>query len=438
MTIDRRLLATIAGISLPAVVANITTPLLALTDVAVAGHLGAPVYIAAIAVGGTMFNMLFWLCGFLRMGSSGLTAQAFGAGDREAGQAIFNRAMLLAVIIGLLMIVCRHPLCSGLLALLDVEEETRLVASRYFMICVWGAPAVLGMFSLTGWCVGMQNSRLPMSVSLFIVVFNVAVSLTLVYVFRMKIEGIALGTLTAQWAGFLLALGLCVRRYGWHATPPGILLSGLRRFFSINADIFLRTVCLVAVTMWFTRVGAEQGTLMLAVNALLMQLFTLFSYIMDGLAFAAEALSGRYLGAGDRRMLSRAVKASLTLGGITALLFTVAYVLFGQSILSVLSSDEPVREMASEYSVWAVCVPMAGFSAFIWDGICIGLTRTRMMLLSMATATAVYFAVYFLLFPSLGNHGLWIAFLSYLLTRGIVLAVCPGRETLRQEPYSSR
>lgn len=271
--------------------------------------------------------------------------------------------------------------------------------------------------------------------SLFIDVFNIAVSVVLVYGWRMGIRGLAFGTLSAQWAGFLLALTLAVRRYGWRWVSPRELVAGFGRFFRINSDIFLRTLCLVAVTMWFTRAGAAQGPVILAVNALLMQLFTLYSYFMDGLAFAGEALCGRHDGAGNRGALRSAVKAIFQVGGVVALIFTVGYFVFGEAVLAVLSSDREVLQRASEYGVWAVCIPVVGCAAFLWDGIFIGLTRTRSMLASMAAATAVYFALYFALRPVMGNHGLWIAFLSYLLTRGLVLTFAARRHhILRDTP----
>ena len=420
----------IAALSLPAVITNITTPILALTDVAIVGHMGSAIFIAAIAVGGTMFNTMFWLFGFLRMGSSGLTAQAYGAGDRRGAQTVLARSLLLALLIGIAMIAAREPVCSLLFDLLDVDGSTASVARSYFMIVVWSAPAVLGLYSLTGWFVGMQDSRTPMWVSLFVDVFNIGASLMFVFLIRMKIEGVATGTLVAQWAGFLLALFLAVRKYGWDKVGFRNLIDGLPRFFRINSDIFLRTVCLVAVTLWFTRTGAMQGPVMLAVNALLMQLFTLYSFFMDGLAFASEALCGRYLGAGDRPMLSLSVRSLMGVGIILALVFTAVYVGCGEWVMELLSSDRPVVELARHYSVWAMMVPLVGFGAFLWDGVFIGLTRTRMMLISMATAMLTFFALYYLLFPMLGNHGLWIAFLGYLLMRGVVLTIA-GREYLR-------
>lgn len=424
---DRQQLRIIAALSLPAVITNITTPLLALTDVAIAGHLGDAVFIAAIAVGGTMFSTLFWLFGFLRMGSSGLTAQAVGASDRNEAHAVLARSMLLAVVAGVAIIAVREQLCDALMWMLDVEGRTSQVAACYFRRVIWCAPATLGMFALNGWFVGMQNSRTPMWVSLAVDVLNIGASLGMVFILDMGIEGLATGTLLAQWAGFLLLLLLGVRRYGLVRVPLKNVMAGLSRFFRINTDIFLRTLCLVAVTLWFTRVGAEQGTAMLAVNALLMQMFTLYSYFMDGLGVAAEALCGRHFGAGDAVMLRRAVRSLFGVGALLALLFTLLYITCGDMLLALLSNDPGVVKLAGHYSGCAMAVPVAGFGAFMWDAVFIGLTRTRMMLLSMAVAMAVFFALCGLLVGPYGNHGLWLAFLIYLFTRGLVLTVAYRR-----------
>ncbi len=413
----------IAALAVPAVVTNITTPLLALCDVAVTGHMGNAVYIAAIAVGGTMFNMLYWLFGFLRMGASGTTAQAFGAKDMEGVKAIFCRGLLLAMAGGLLLIAFHKPLSAIILSIIDTSGITRELATTYFNICIWGAPAMLGTFSLTGWLLGMQNSRIPMWVSIIINVLNISLSLTLVYGFGMGIEGVATGTLSAQWAGFLITLVSALHKYGkphvkWHRVMSR---NELRKFFRINSDIFLRTVCLVTITLWFTRVGAIQGNVMLAVNTLLMQLFTIFSYMMDGIAFAGEALCGLHKGAGNSTELHRTVKSLTLLGLVSSAIFTMVYFLFGDSFLALLSSDREVISRSHEFFYWAVSIPLVSVMAFVMDGVMIGLTKTRAMLMSMVIGGAVYFGLYFWLFPRLGNHGLWIAFLSYLLVRGITL-----------------
>lgn len=425
--ISTKQLRLISALSLPAIITNITTPILALTDVAIAGHFGSAVFLAAIAVGGTMFSTLFWLFGFLRMGTSGLTAQAYGAKNTTASHAVLAKSLMLALFIGLLFVILQHWLCAFMLDFLDVDSETAIVARRYFLIVIWSAPALLGLYSLTGWFVGMQDSRTPMWVSLFVNVCNIAVSLILVFVFSTEFEGIACGTLIAQWCGFLIALGFAIKRYGFRYVSFRNLLSGLSLFFRINTDIFLRTTCLVAVTLWFTRAGAMQGATMLAVNALLMQLFTLYSYFMDGLAFASEALCGRYLGAKDYAELRQSVRMQIVVGFVIAVIFTLLYVTGGRWVLTMLSSDAEVVEQACHYAVWAMLVPICGFGAFLWDGVFIGLTHTRMMLLSMAIAMTVFFLLNFALADTLGNHGLWIAFLGYLFTRGVVLTIA-GRK----------
>ncbi len=419
----------ILALSIPCIITNITTPLLGLVDVAIVGHMGGAVYLAAIALGSAMFNMLYWLFAFLRMGSSGITAQAYGANDNRAYSLILYRALIVAISAGILMILLQTPISSAVLYFMDAVGETESIALTYFHICIWCAPAVLGTYALSGWFLGMQNSRATMWISISINLLNIFISLLLVYVFDLGIEGVALGTLSAQWGGFILGIIICRHSYSLKkSTIIEILrLSELKRFFSINIDIFLRTLCLVTVTMWFTRCGATQGDTMLAVNTLLMQLFMLFSYMMDGFAFAGEALTGKYIGAKETMMLKKSIKALFIWSIILTIIFTLIYSFGGKSILSILSNDNDVIALSLHYYKWAVAIPIAGFAAFTWDGIYIGATATKAMLLSMFSATIIFFVLYFTLFPIYANHALWIAFLSYLLVRGIVLTLLPKK-----------
>lgn len=437
----KQLISGIAALAIPAIITNITTPILGLTDMAIVGHIGGAVLIAAIAVGGSTFNMLYWLCGFLRMGTSGLTAQYFGAHDNKSCFTVLIRAMIVAMSIGVSMILLQQPIFNGIMLFMDCDEATRISVLTYYSICIWGAPAVLGTFVLTGWWLGMQNSRTPMWVSIFINLLNIAVSLTMVFGNGLHIEGVAIGTLSAQWAGFLLGIWLCKQKYIVTIPPIDQLCqwTEIKKFFRINTDIFLRTICLVCVTMWFTRIGSIQGALMLAVNALLMQLFTLFSFFMDGFAFAAEALCGRFKGSGNITMLRRTVHTLMTSAGVVALTFTTIYAISGNEALGLLSSDSQVINTSGEYYWWAVSIPLAGFAAFMWDGVSIGISATRRMLISMLCSTALFFLVYTMAYPKIGNHGLWLAFISYLLTRGIALWLL-NRKYLHQEsePYSAR
>lgn len=413
-----RLILALAG---PAIIANITTPLLSMVDVAIAGHLGSAVYVAAIAVGGTMFNLIYWLFGFLRMGTSGLTAQAHGRNLAEAGP-VLSRSLMLAMAFAAAILLLQQPLCRLLLSFIDADAETAAIAATYFRILVWGAPASFGLFALTGWLVGMQDTRANMLVSLLVNVVNIAVSLILTSAFHLKIHGIATGTLVAQWTGFLAAVIYVCRRYRFRPSPLKVIANraDLAGFFRVNTDIFLRTLCLIAVTLWFTRAGASQGEVVLAANAVLMQFFTFFSYMMDGFATAGEALCGEAYGAGDRARMQSVVRALMRIGGCVALLFSLIYFAGGDAIIRLLTSDVSIRSAASDFSLWAVTIPLAGFMAFTWDGVFIGATMTRQMLLSIAGATAVYFTIWFSLSTSLGNHALWLAFTAYLLTRGLL------------------
>lgn len=422
---NRRLLRDIFTLALPAILTNITTPVLSMSDMAIAGHYGGATLIAAVALGGAVFNMLYWLFGFLRMGASGLTAQAYGAGDMKECSRVLGRALLLGTGIGLGMILLSVPLCDLILWVMDAGERTAGMAREYFVICIFGAPAVLGQFALTGWLIGMQDSRTPMWVSIMMDLLNIALSVTLVFVSDMGLAGLAIGTLTAQWAGMIAALVACMRKKGFQCPALAELLRRgcLKRFFKVNANIFFRTVCLVAVTMWFTRTGSVQGAVMLAVNALLMQLFTGFSFFMDGFAFAAEALCGRFEGAGQYVRLRVTVRIFMVIGLVLALLFTTIYFLFGAEFLSLLADDAEVTAKASEYMGWILTVPLVSFGAFVWDGVAIGTVHTGAMLKSMIMASGVFLAVYIVTFSYMGNDGLWLSFVSYLFVRGVALSV---------------
>lgn len=426
---DRQILK----IALPSIVSNITVPLLGLVDVTIVGHLGAAAYIGAIAVGGMLFNIIYWLFAFLRMGTGGMTSQAFGARNLPEVMRLLLRSVLLGMGLGLLFILLQVPLRE--LALYLIAPPTAEVAAltrTYFNICIYGAPAMLGLYGLTGWFLGMQNSRSPMWVAIVQNVVNIACSLLLVYGFGMKVEGVALGTLIAQYAGFLTALFLLLRYYRrlMHYLPQRLLSSealqnlwnrkAMSRFFSVNRNIFLRTLCLVSVTLFFTSAGAAQGEVVLAVNTLLMQLFTLYSYIMDGFAFAGEALSGRYIGARHAEAFYSTVRRLFGWGGVMALLFTLTYALGGEAFLRLLTSEEEVIAASATYFPWALLIPLCGLAAFIWDGIYIGATATRGMLISMAVATLTFFLLYAALHATWGNHALWLSFLAYLTQRGLV------------------
>lgn len=414
----------ILNIALPAIVSNITVPLLGLVDVTIVGHLGNAAYIGAIAVGGMLFNIIYWIFAFLRMGTSGMTAQLFGKHLAGEMAQMVVRSVGIGMMAAFALIILQIPIKEAAFLFIHPTEEIKGLATTYFHICIWGAPATLGLYGLTGWYIGMQNSHIPMTIAITQNVVNIIASLCLVYIGGLKVEGIALGTLIAQYAGFLMGIGLWIRHYGglWKFFSRKGLWEqqSMWHFFQINRDIFLRTLCLVAVTLFFTSSGAEQGEIILAVNTLLMQLFTLYSYIMDGFAYAGEALIGKHIGAQNYPAYTCTRKHLFAWGGIMALLFTIAYATGGNAFLTLLTDETEVIEASGNYLGWALIIPIAGMAAFIWDGIYIGATNTRGMLQSMAVATGCFFLLYYTLHRTWGNHALWLAFLAYLSVRGFM------------------
>lgn len=417
----------ILQLAVPSIISNITVPLLGLVDVAIVGHIGDAAYIGAIAVGSMLFNVIYWLFGFLRMGTSGMTSQALGRRDLAEVLRLLVRSLSIGVGIGVLFFVLQKCLIGCGLWAMSPEADVVELARRYCYVCIWGAPAVLGLYGFTGWFIGMQNTRIPMMVSLTQNVVNIIASLLLVFVGGMTVEGVALGTVIAQWWGFLMA---CLfyrfhyrrlskydyRRHLFAAEP-------LKLFFSLNKDIFLRTLCLVAVNLFFTAAGSRESTIVLAVNTLLMTLFTIFSYFMDGFAYAAEALSGKYYGARNMGAFREVVRRTMGFGAVVAVGFTLLYIVGGENFLSLLTSDKQVIAASGEYFWWAVLIPLSGMSAFVFDGIFVGITQSKSMLCSTTVASASFFGLFFGLHPFLGNHALWLAFILYLLLRGIVLLV---------------
>ena len=415
----------ILRLALPSIVSNITVPLLGLCDVAIMGHVGGARHIGAIAIGSMIFNVMYWLFVFLRMSTSGLTAQAYGATRWDIARNVRRRHLAMALCFGGAIVILQEPLRLLTFWLMQAEGDVAALCTPYYYICIWGAPAVLGLYVVTGWLVGMQNTRLPMVIAIGQNVVNIATSLVLVLVFDMGITGVAVGTVVAQWAGFLVALAAPL------ASPEGdtVVLksneapSGAVGGASSSFYLFLRTVCLVSVNLYFTSAGSAQGALILAANTLLMQFFTIYSYMTDGFANAGEALAGRYVGANDAAMLKLTVRRLFFWGLVMAVLFTAVYVLGGSTLLRLLTTDGDVIATARHYLPWAVCIPFAGMAAFVWDGIFIGMTRAKGMLTACFIAAVVFFVLWLLLAPTMHNNALWLAFVAFLATRGLVQTI---------------
>ena len=444
----------ILRLAVPSIVTNVTVPLLGLVDLAIVGHIGNETMIGAIAVGSMIFNVMYWLMGFLRMGTSGMAAQEYGAQQNGTTvplpfwSGVGGRALRLALMIAAGMLLLQVPLRWLSLWMMGPSTEVAALVRAYFNICIWGAPAMLSLYVMTGWFIGMQDTRTPMVVSITQNIINIVASLVLVFGFKMQIEGVALGTLIAQWSGAVMAWGNLPRPLPRRGGPRGVQvfikqtfnrkalpsfggagggspLGGLgggssSSFFHANFDLFLRTICLVAVNLFFTSAGARQGDMLLSVNTLLMTFFTLFSYVMDGFANAGEALCGKYDGSTSPQSLRAVIRHLFRWGWLMVVLFTAVYALGGRGFLGLLTDEASVVDAAMEYLPWALLIPMAGMAAFVYDGIFIGLLKTRGMLVASAVATVVFFGLYFVLFPVWGNHAMWLALIVYLALRGLV------------------
>ena len=424
----------ILRLSVPAIVSNITVPLLGLCDTAISGHLGSELYLAAIAVGSVMLNVVVWLFGFLRMGTTGLTANAFGAGDDDGVKKIFTQSLLIALAAGAFLILFQIPLFDLLSGLIGAQEDVNENVREYFMIRIWGAPALLGVMAVSGWFVGMQSTFYPMIIAIGVNVINIVASFLLVFSCGIGFSGVAWGTLISNWAGLGIAI-ICVviMRRGkgmWCPLRDVIQKAGLKRFFSVNSNLFFRSACIIAVTMGVTAAGARLGALTLAVNVVIMQFFQFFSFFMDGFAFSGEALIGRWAGAGDKEMLHKFFKALLCWTLSMAIVFSLAYGLGSGAVADLLSDSENVRQGVTDMNIWISLIPIVSAWAFIYDGFFVGITDTRRMMIATILASAIFFVVAFIrlgkggIFIDVGsNRMIWIAFLSYLLMRGVVLAL---------------
>ena len=420
--IDKQILQ----IAVPSIVSNITVPLLGMIDVAIVGHMGDAVYIGAVAVGSLTFSLRYWLFAFLRLGTSGMTAQALGRRDLAEVTRILARSTGIALGIAALLIGLQVPLRWLMFWLIGPTADVTPFAEAYFRIAIWGAPASLGLFGLMGWFIGMQNTRIPMFISIMQNVVNIVALLTLVYGLGMKIEGVAAGTVIAQYAGLLVAVGLLVRYYGKIFRGHGSVRVWQRKRtagYQVNRDIFLRTICLVALNLYFTSASARQGAVILSVNTVLLQLYMFFSYFMDGFAYAGEALGGRYYGARNGVAFRETLRRLFVWMLIVTSVYTLLYVMGGMRIVGLLTDEPQVVEAARSYVGWAWVIPVAGCVAFIWDGVFIGVTATRGMLLSSFMAAALFFGVYGMTMGVMGNHGLWLAQVLSLAVRGVVQTV---------------
>lgn len=411
----------------PMILSNLTVPLLGMVDTAVLGHLPEPHHLGAAAVGALIFSFLYWGFGFLRMGTTGLVAQANGREDGDELRALLGRGVLIASVISVILLALQGPI--EWVAFHWVEASAQVVdeAHRYYAVRIWSAPAALANYVLLGWFIGMQNARAPLAMLLVTNGINIALDLWFVVGLGWGVSGVASASVIADYAGALFGLALAARQLRFH---PGrwrrsALLdpAQVRRLVSVNGDIFIRTVSLMFAFAFFTLQGARQGEIALAVNAVLMNLQTFMAYALDGFAHAAEALVGRAIGRGDPAELRRVLRGTALWSLAAALLFGGGYVLGGEAIVGLLTDISSIRTGANAYLPWLMASPIISVWSFWLDGVFIGAVRTREMRDTMLIALlGVYLPVWWMA-QSLGNHGLWLALLAFLAARGVGLGV---------------
>ena len=415
----------ILRIALPNIISNITVPIMGIVSTMIAGHLGDSVAtIGALAIGVSIFNFIYWNCSFIRMGTSGITAQAFGAGDNRTTTLMLARAVLVAIVLGVIMLIFQRPL--GLVAL-KMMNGGEMVAD-YFFARIWAVPAGVLLFGLNGWLTGMQNAVIPMVVAIFVNIIHIACSLWFAFPLGMGIVGIAYASVVAQWTGVVITGAITWWHYRKRFVPitwrEVVDMQAMREFFVINRDIIVRTLCIVAAYTFFTAASARMDDpTILAVNTILLELFTLFSYMNDGFAYAAEALTGRFIGARDGRSLRLCVKKCMVWCMVVGVAYVGVYIGWWRELLGLFVEDgadaTQIIDYAGRYIGWIIIIPLAASLPFMMDGIMVGATQSRIMRNSMLLATAAYFGLFYSLEPLIGNNALWLAFTSFMFLRGV-------------------
>lgn len=453
LSADRSLNREILKLSIPSILANITVPLVGMVDIAIAGHLGtqdigAAALIGGITIGSMLFDLLYWNFGFLRVSTGGLTAQAYGRSEFSECGSILMRSSGIALLSALVLIALQWVVVKGAFLIVDCSPEVQALATRYFLIRIWAAPATLSLMAFKGWFIGMQDSIAAMATDLMVNIVNIAASFALALGFNgfgtdgvcswggLGFNGVALGTVAAQYSGLAVALGIFLIRYRRKVHPDGRLKDvytgeKTRRFFTMNGDIFVRSLCFIAIYIGYTIISARYGDVLLACSSILMKLLMIFSYFIDGFAYAGEAMCGKYIGARQEDMLRKTIHWCFVWSAALALFFVFIYGLGGTGLLRMMTSDATVVAAARNFIPWLMLMPVAGCGAFMWDGVFIGATQSAHIRNSMLWATLAFFAVWFagvcFIHDDVNSmHLLMGAYFAHLFARTIYLSIKAG------------
>jgi len=413
----------ILKLAIPNIISNISIPLLSTVDTILMGRL-SELHIGAVGVGAMIFNFIYWNFGFLRMGTTGITAQAFGKKDEYNMMQTLSRAMLVAMILAVAIMMLQVPFGEMSFYLMNISEAQYPLVEEYFYIRIWAAPATLGLFAMLGWFFGMQNAIFPLIITVFVNIVNIVLSYIFVKVYHLDVAGVAWGTVISQYAGILLALVLFYGKYKIHlahfSQNATLKIHELKQYLTINGDIFIRTFCLTFAFGFFYSQSSSAGEVVLAANVILLQFLNWMSYGVDGFAFASESLVGKYYGAKDKLNLNKAIRLSFVWGMVLAIGFSLTYWVFGNTLLEIFTDQEEVIAMSTPFLFWMILFPVLSTPCYIWDGVYIGLTASKAMRDTMLLALAVYLLIYVVLKNEYGNHGLWAALLIFMVARGLI------------------
>jgi MATE family multidrug resistance protein len=425
-------------IAAPLILSNISVPLLGMVDTGVVGHLENEVYLGAVAIGGTIFGFLYTGVNFLRMGTTGIAAQRYGADDNDGLRLSLGQAMIAALLIALVMIAVHVPLGKFAVGLIGGEPAVQQSAAEYFSIRIWSAPGTLANYVMIGWFIGLQNARVPLLIFLTINLTNIVLDLVFVVGLGMKVDGVALASVIAEYTALVLALVMAARELRQRKGHwPFALLFRVRAYaayFAINANLFVRTTALVFTFAFITAQGARLGPLVLAANAVLMNLQNLTSFCLDGIAHAVEALVGKAVGARRRDVLAESVRLCLKWSLVFAVALSAAFIVAGPSLIRLLTDLPEVRETAMRFLPWLIVSPLISVWPFLYDGVYVGATRARSMRNVMVFSTAVVFLPAWYFLQPFGNHGLWLAFTLFMASRGIGMHVGYRKKLLPSIP----
>lgn len=425
-------------LAVPSIFANITVPLVGMVDLAIAGRLGDASLIGGIAVATMLFDLLYWNMGFLRIGTSGMVAQAYGKRDFNEAMRVFVQGIFTSTLIAGLIWAIQFLYVDVAFAFIECSPEVENLARDYYFIRIWAAPATLGLYVFKGFFIGMQNAVSPMIVDVTVNFTNLAASVFFAIYSGMGFSGIAMGTVVAQYTGLILSvcfiLAFYKKLFKYINIKASIKLKNIRAFFVLNADLFIRSICFLFIYTGFTSLSAKFGDVLLAVCTIMMKLMLLYSYFIDGFAYAGEALTGRYIGAGDKTSLKKAVKVIFVWCISIGIVSTVVYVFAGEPLIKLMTDNLEVIEGSRPFLPWLLVMPVMSCLAFTWDGIFIGATASKAIRNSMIYAVIAFFGCYYALYNLIGIQSLWAAFMAHLLVRTVYLSLTAKKEVFSISP----